>query len=132
VRTELSVAAKLDLEWWLVNLKHSGVNIVPPRPAMVIYSDASLTGWGAACKDVNTGGHWTKDQQNKYIKELELMAAFYALQTFTASVVDCSLELMVDNTTAVSYINRQGGCKSRTLYSVALSITQWCEDRGIT
>ena len=82
VRTELSVAAKLDLEWWLVNLKHSGVSIVPPRPALVIYSDASLTGWRAACRNVKTGGHWTKEQQNKQtsLSSWQLYMLFKRLQ----------------------------------------------------
>jgi hypothetical protein len=96
-----------------------------------LFSDASLTGWGASCKGVQTGGPWTADQQSKHINELELLTAFYALKSFAPSVGG-SVELRLDNTTAVSYISSKAVANHKKLCAVALSFTQWCEDKGIT
>ena len=71
------------------------------------------------------------EQQAKHINELELIAAFNSLRSFAASSVNCSVELKLDNTTAVSYINRQSGCKSQDLCAVALKMAEWCETRSI-
>ena len=58
--------------------------------------------WGTTYKDLKPGGHWTTDQQDNHINNLELVAAICALKTFTDYVVDCSLELMIDTTTAIT------------------------------
>lgn len=38
---------------------------------------------------------------------------------------------MLDNMTAVSYINKSGGTKSASLTNLALQLMNWCEERGI-
>ncbi|KAK4031001.1 hypothetical protein OUZ56_024440 [Daphnia magna] len=40
--------------------------------------------------------------------------------------------MQVDNTSAVSYINRLGGSKSKELCEIALQITHWCEIRNLS
>ncbi|KZS07420.1 Uncharacterized protein APZ42_028870 [Daphnia magna] len=59
------------------------------------------------------------------------MAAFNGLKCFAASAYQTSVEINIDNTTAVAYINKKGGTKSRPLCSVALEISSWCEKRAI-
>ena len=44
---------------------------------------------------------------------------------------DCSVEIQIDNTTAVSYINKLGGCKSKPLCDISLRIATWCEERNL-
>lgn len=59
------------------------------------------------------------------------MAAFNGLKCFAASAYQTSVEINIDNTTAVAYINKKGGTKSRPLCSVALEISSWCKKRAI-
>jgi len=131
-RIPLSVGARGDLNWWAANVVASnGRPLFDPEPSLVIYSDASLSGWGASCGNVSTGGLWTVNHLNWHINDLELQAAFYALKCFAADLYDCSVLLRMDNTTAISYINRFGGSRSSSLCKIAIEITSWCEARNI-
>jgi hypothetical protein len=44
----------------------------------------------------------------RHINELELLATLYALKAFTSHVSNLSVRLMLDNFTAVHYINKAG------------------------
>jgi hypothetical protein len=129
----LSKDARKDLLWWLSEADFlSGRPLIFPAPDLSIASDASLSGWGAVCKDLRTGGPWTRDESKEHINFLELLAALKALQCFTATARDTTIELRMDNTSAVSYVNRMGGCKSANLCSIALEISKWCECRNLS
>ncbi|KZS01590.1 Uncharacterized protein APZ42_001707, partial [Daphnia magna] len=106
----LSKEARVDLGWWISEANYSaGRSLTFPAPDMSISSDASLSGWGAVCMDVKTGGPWALSERNEHINYLELLAALKALQCFTATLKDSTVELRLDNTSAVSYVNRLGG-----------------------
>jgi hypothetical protein len=62
---------------------------------------------------------------------LELIAAFNAIKCFATSASFTSIEISIENTSAVSYINKQGGLKSGALCETALEIYSWCEARSI-
>jgi hypothetical protein len=132
VSVSLSREAKSDLFWWINRAKFSeGRKILISAPSISIYSDASLSGWGAVSEDVKTGGPWITADANRHINELELLAAFNGLKCFASSAFRSTVELNIDNTTAVAYINKKGGTKSSPLCSVALEINNWCEEREI-
>ena len=82
--------------------------------------------------DVQTGGPWLLSERGEHINYLELLAALKALQCFTATLRDSAVELRLDNTSAVSYINRLGGCRSKNLCEIALRISEWCEQRRLS
>ena len=128
----LSASAKADLEWWFSNLRSfNGKTMIPDEPEMVIYSDASLKGWGACCDEVTTRGPWTLADKFRHINELELLGALYALQVFTRHSHDISVHLYLDNSTSVSYINKCGGTRSKALCDLSALVTNWCEFRNI-
>jgi hypothetical protein len=82
-------------------------------------------------EDVKTGGPWITADTNRHINELELLAAFNGLKCFASSAFRSTVEIYIDNTTAVAYINKKGGTKSSPLCSVALEINNWFEEREI-
>lgn len=128
-----SIEARKDLLWWLSEADFTSCRpLIFPALDLSIASDASLSGWGAVCKEIRTGGPWTKDERKEHINFLELLAALKALQCFTATARDATVELRMDNTSAVSYINRMGGCKSANLCGIALNILEWCECRRLS
>ena len=49
-----------SLNWWISNIAHSFKKISHGQPALCIYTDASLEGWGAFDKThaMKTGGEW--------------------------------------------------------------------------
>ena len=79
----------------------------------MIASDASLLGWGATCDGQPAQGQWSTLEVSHHINYSELLAAFYALQTFAANAQNLHVQLKLDNSTAISYINNMGSSKVR-------------------
>ena len=110
---------------------HTTFNLVSHgSPSVTIYSDASLSGWGGVLNDVSTGGLFSEEEQTNHINYLEILACFLALQTFCASLRDCHIKAMIDNTTTISYINNMGG---RTIPCNQLTRELWlgCIERNL-
>jgi hypothetical protein len=123
---------RADLKWWTTSADFtSGKPLLLSRPDMRLSSDACLSGWGAVCLDVKTGGPWSGSEIGRHINNLEILAALKALECFASSLFDCTIEIEIDNTTAVSYINKLGGCRSKDLCDVSLRISNFCEERKI-
>jgi hypothetical protein len=123
-RVKLNSESRADLIWWASKADSSaGRAIQMESPTVSICSDASLSGWGAVCRVVRTGGPWTMDESHCHINKLELLAALKALQGFTSATSNTSVEIKIDNTTAVSYINKLGDTRSQALCAVALGIS---------
>ena len=82
----LSVEAKGDVTWWIINIVGSHVRILPLPIHRTIYSDASKWGWGATCDGTSTNGQWLAQEWLTYdINVLELMAAKWALLSFLSA-----------------------------------------------
>ncbi|XP_018373232.1 PREDICTED: uncharacterized protein LOC108767726 [Trachymyrmex cornetzi] len=122
-----------DFRWWLDALaKQDRANhILTGRFAREIFSDASLTGWGASSSEDRTHGWWSEAEKTLHINTLELKAAFYGLKCFASDLSSCKILLRVDNTTAISYINRFGSVKYPHLSNLSRDIWQWCEAKNI-
>lgn len=95
---------------------------------MEIFSDASLTGWGAFCGGERARGHWTQNERHLHINYLELLAAFFGLKCFAENMSNCQILLRIDNTTAISYINKME-FQFKHLNHIARQIWQWCESK---
>ena len=129
----LSQGAKEELQWWISYLEQwNGKSLLTHEPEVVIESDASLTGWGAACQEARTGGPWSLEETQFHINCLEILAAFLATRTFMKDRRDTSVLLLIDNTTAVAYINHQGGTVSPMATEIAKDLWMWCLERDIT
>lgn len=123
-KIRLSAILNPDFDWWESSLSDAINPIRQQKYTLEIFSDASLTGWGAACNGETTYGAWDELERNAHINYLELVAAFYALQCFAATRYDCEILLRIDNTTAVAYINRMGGIQYPHLNSITRKIWQ--------
>ncbi|KAL0860714.1 hypothetical protein ABMA27_010051 [Loxostege sticticalis] len=120
-----------DLRWWKNNILNSNNPIRREKYSMEIFTDASKTDWGAACNNERTGGHWSAEEQVNHINYLELLAVFFGLRSFASDIKDCAILLRVDNTTAISYVNRMGGVQYPHFNDISKKIWQWCEVRRI-
>lgn len=98
-----------DLEWWKVNANIGSNPIRTHKFTVEIFSDASLTGWGCFCKGKEVRGFWDRSEKKNHINYLELLAAFFAIKCFAWNLSDCEVLFRLDNTTAISYVNRVGG-----------------------
>lgn len=120
-----------DLYWWSSNIESTQNFLRQPHFELEIYTDASRTGWGAVCKDTKINGRWKDTEKTYHINYLELMAVFLGLKSLADKLTNCSILLRIDNTTAISYVNRMGGIQYPHLNDLARAIWQWCETRGL-
>lgn len=63
---------------------------------------------------------------------MELLSALFGLQCFAKDLENCNVLLRIDNTTAISYINRMGGVRFKKLNELTRTIWKWCEEREIS
>lgn len=126
-------AVQEDFQWWrkVLSNPHQLNYICTGHYALEIFSDACLTGWGASCGPHRSHGWWSEEDRTLHINALELKAAFFALKCFASNRQSCEILLRIDNTTALSYINRFGSVQHPLLSSLARDIWLWCEDRDI-
>lgn len=120
-----------DLHWWRNNISDAKRSIESLHFSKEIFSDASMTGWGAAYRGEKVGGFWSVADRKRHINQLELIAAHNALKTFAVDCKNCSILMRVDNTTAIAYINKMGGIQYPELNKLARALWQWCEDQNL-
>lgn len=130
-KIKLPVSILEDLNWWSKGISHAYNDLRISNYYFEIYTDASRTGWGAVHNNKRVYGHWKAIEQNHHINYLELLAVFLGLKSFVANESNCAILLRVDNTTAISYINRMGSIQFPHLNKLTRSIWQWCEKRHL-
>ena len=133
----LSVQGREEITWWVENVENSFAYIQDiPDVEKTIYTDASKHlggGWGASDEvhgEIN--GRWSMEEQELNINCLELKAIKLALKSFVPLYNQCRhIRVMSDNTTAIAYINKKGGTHCMILNDLAVSIWEYCLDKGI-
>ena len=124
---------KVELNWWINNLKTQKRDIYKPPITCTITSDASESGWGATCStcEHKIGGRFCEQEIKFHINYKELLAAFLGLKSFCNSLRDAHIRIMMDNTSAISFVNNMGSIKSISSDMLVKQIWQWAIDRNI-
>ena len=122
-RVTLTEEAKEEINWWLFYLDfYNGRSLIISPPQIVIQTDASKTGWGAACRNQSTGGSWSQKEQQEHINVLELRAAQLGLLTFVPRFKATSVHIQMDNVVALKYLLKMGGTKSLEMNQISKDI----------
>ena len=106
--------------------------ITPNKHALQIFTDASKEGWGAHLNERTARGSWSLPESKLRINHLELKAVFLALKEFQDLCTDKILLVATDNTTVVSYINKEGGMRSGPLCALLWRILTRCTRHQVT
>ena len=123
----LTDAVRPHLQWWRTSANLSeGVAFGRYRPPISVTTDASLSGWGGFCQDRILSGVWSSEEAHQHINVLELIAVLRSVRLLTDLARGKVLTVFSDNTTAVAYINRQGGTHSPNLCLVAWDLWMLC------
>ena len=107
-KVTLSPLCKQDLLWWINNVDQYPQTITPQIPHLYLTSDSSLTAYF-----------------------LELKAILLGLQSLCSHRTNCTIKVIGDNTTAVSYIRSMGRSKSRKSNDITREILLWCMQRQL-
>jgi len=122
----ISQEMKSQLQWWYENVHNQFRKIDKGNPEICIQTDASLSGWGAVCENEKTGGRWTKQEKQKHINELELLAILFSLKSFISALQNKHVKVLTDSTTAVCYVSNMGGTQSIACDQVSQDIWAFC------
>lgn len=116
-----------SLTWWTVpgNLAE-GLPFLPQEPEVLIYTGASLWGWGAHYGELHAQGRWPKSLSQCHINMLELTAVQNALLSFLPAVRGKDVQVATDSMAMKYYLNKQGGTGSRALCKLLMSLWDWC------
>ena len=130
---ELSHTADLHVHVALLKVSSVlwGQPLHPLGHALQLFTDASNEGWSAHLGDSTARGVWSDHESRLHINVLELKAVFLALKSFEHLCRDQIVLVAADNTTVVSYINKEGGMKSGSLCALLWRILSWCHPREI-
>ena len=124
------VLANLLQQWLDPHFLTSGIQIRPLQADYTIFTDASSQGWGAHMGDSKISGIWTRIDRKLHINCLELKAVTCALQHWAPLLQGHQVMIATDNSTVVSYINKQGGTRSTSLLRLT-ELFLWLESQGI-
>ena len=111
----ISSSMRYSLLWWLQRRNLLNCHSLVPVSWTIITTDASNSGWGAHCLTEMTQGRWSFQRHTPVSNILELRAAYQGLRSFQHLLEGKSVMIRMDNTTAVSYVKRQGGTRSLSL-----------------
>lgn len=128
---QLNQCLEEDFSWWENNILTIKNPIRQSNYQLTIFSDASLTGWGASCDNKVVFGQWDSEERSLHINCLELIAAFNGLKSFAKELSECEILLKIDNSTAIAYINKMGGPRYKNLNNITRKIWSWCEERNL-
>lgn len=113
-----------SLAWWL-NIENLSVGR-PWRQSnlKILTTDASSLGWGAHIGGHYFQGRWDTTMTGRSFNYRELDAVFQALQV-SKDLLRCShVQVQSDNSTAVAYLNKQGGTSYYTYRSNFFSLAE--------
>ncbi|KAI2668407.1 ORF V: Enzymatic polyprotein [Labeo rohita] len=105
----------------------AGVPLGQVSRHLVVYTDASSTGWGAVCNGQAASGSWTGPRLQWHINCLELLAVLLALRRFRPTLRHKHVLVRTDSTATVAYINRQCGLRSRRMSQLARHLLLWSQ-----
>ena len=127
----LCPTATAELKWWKKNILQVYRELKSiPEIDYVIYSDASTRCWG--CIWQTPCYKWTEEGTKLHVNVLELSAIKFAVFSLLPLQEGMKyLRVMTDNSTAISYINRQGGVRCMLYNNVTTEIWEFCIKRGL-
>ena len=130
----LSESASKDLIWWsdcaLSDIQPVYFNAISPD--ITIFTDACLSGWGSSLSTGDiTSGQWSSIESLEHINFLELKAIHLTILEFLPILSNKCIKIRSDNSTAVYYINKIGGTRSKKLCFLALEIWKLFQENNI-
>ena len=121
------------LQWWLKEDNVlTGQPLHPMKHALQIFTDASKEGCGIHLNEHMARGTWSLPESKLHINYLELKEVFLALKKVPRPLIRQDNTCSTDNTTVVSYINKEGGMRSGAPCALLCRILTWCSRKQVT
>lgn len=99
---------------------------------MIFFMDVLGTGWGPNLNHLQMQGTLSQDILNLHINILELRPVILAYVALLPILRNSMMEILTDNTSAMSYIDKQVGIGSSPPCQEAVKLLMWCHQHRIT
>ena len=109
-----------------------GSPFVTPPPDVTTTSDASTEGWEATFESRTIAGRRKPEHENRHINWLEMEAVRITLQRNAVRWRGKVLRFLVDNSTTVAYVNKQGGTRSDEMNDLTRQVMNLAVKNRIT
>ena len=131
-RIPVTVNFLKHLKWWedLQNLM-AGAPIHPHVHNTLVFTEASQKGWGAHLNKIVLSGLWSNKEAQLHINVLELKAVLLALKGFQEHLQGQTVLIFSDNSTVVSYLNKEGGTHSIEMCALIWRVLAFTNSRRI-
>ena len=121
-----------DLLWWCAKGRlKEGVSLNVSSSNLMFWSDASDQCWGTTVGDQFASGLWLQGEASLSVNHRELLAVQRGLVSFQDLLCRHVVAVFSENTTAVSYLQKQGGTFSPVLNELSQQILRWAERKEI-
>lgn len=123
----LSPETRVSLQWWLQSRHLTQGCWYEIINWTLVTMNASLRGCGAVILDHQFQCRWSRQEAQLPTNVLELRAIANALLSAVDILRGRAIRVQSDNATAVAYVNRQGGTRSRSAMRQVRPILPWAE-----
>ena len=112
---------RCHLKWWgCSHVLRAGTSLHAPSPDVVVFTDASNTGWGAHSLGEEIQGKWLASEILLYINVLEMKAVLIAIRHFAPQLRGKVVLFLCDNITTCLAFEESGWSKSVAFECVSL------------
>ena len=128
----VSPSMKSYLSWWIDKVRSfNGRPLQISCWNLTVESDASRSGWGGQLLRCEYGCSVDRSRTGSTHQLFGTESCLLALQTFYSGKTGVSVLLLLDNITAITFINKMRGNHSYTLSDLTVEIWNWCINRLI-
>ncbi len=114
-----------DIKWWCEEAVSDFRSASLPYVTHAMFTDASMSGWGVVLGDRQIGDQWSPEEQTWHTNELEPQAVLNGLDCLLGEIQNAHVLIKCDNTPAVAFITKMGGCRSTSCNELAQNIWPW-------
>ena len=122
-----------DQKWWKHNVLNS-LSVIKSNPEIdyIIYADANIKDWGPYDNNETINGRWLDYAAQSHFNVLELTAIKFAIRSFLSLKHNMkNFRIITDNSTAICYINKQGGMNSMTCNDISKQTWEFCFQKRV-
>ena len=121
------------LQWWLKEDNVlTGQPLHPIKHALQIFTDTSKEGWGRSLLRAHCKRNLVSSGKQSAYKLAGTKRSLSSLKKVPRPLLRQDNTCSTDNTTVVSYINKEGGMRSGSLCALLWRILTWCIRKQVT
>ena len=129
----LSSLDKMDIKWWIETCPKASKSLLTPPIDYVIFTDASLSGYGFHLQgtEMRGGGRWSDQEALLHINVLEIKSILLSLLALFPKHNNIHVKIFCDSQVAIQCVKKEGSTKSLPCNTATRNLLLHCEKQNI-